>query len=125
MMPKNGKTDLAIIPGGLTLLLQPLDVCINLPFKAALKEMYTNWMADGKYEYMTTSKIKWQGIDLLCMWLKDMWEHISPILIEKSFKKCGISNSLDVPEDDFIWYSDDDCVSSAGADDDDGESNGE
>jgi hypothetical protein len=27
-------------------------------------------------------------------------------LIEKSFKKCGISNKLDVTEDDYLWDSD-------------------
>jgi hypothetical protein len=40
--------------------------------------------------------------------VKDMWEHISPALIEKSFIKCSISNSHD-----FIQYSDDVCVGSA------------
>jgi hypothetical protein len=43
VMLKNGKTDLAIIPGELTSLLQPLDVCINRPTKATLKEMYTKF----------------------------------------------------------------------------------
>jgi hypothetical protein len=33
--------------------------------------------------------------------------------LEKNFKKCGISNSLDGSEDDFIRYSDDNHVSSA------------
>jgi hypothetical protein len=36
---------------------------------------------------------------------KNAWEHISPGSAEKSFKKCGISNSLDESEDDFFWYS--------------------
>jgi hypothetical protein len=35
---KNRNTDEVIIPGGLTLILQLLDVCINRLFKAALKE---------------------------------------------------------------------------------------
>jgi hypothetical protein len=43
-------------------------------------------------------------------------------LVENSFKKCGISNSHDGSENDFIWYSDDNCVRSAYGDD---ESNGE
>jgi hypothetical protein len=36
------------------------------------------------------------------MWVKDIWEFISPGLVENSLKKCGISNSLDGPENDFI-----------------------
>jgi hypothetical protein len=38
---KSRNTDQVIIPGGLTMMLQPLDVCINWPFKATLKEQYT------------------------------------------------------------------------------------
>jgi hypothetical protein len=38
---KNRNMDQVIIPGGLTSMLQPLDVCINQPFKAVLKEQYT------------------------------------------------------------------------------------
>jgi hypothetical protein len=38
---KSRNTYQVIIPGGLTLMLQPLDVCIKQPFKAALKEQYT------------------------------------------------------------------------------------
>jgi hypothetical protein len=38
---KSRNMDQAIIPGGLTSMLQPLDVCINWPFKDALKEQYT------------------------------------------------------------------------------------
>ena len=37
---QNGKTDLVIIPGGLTSVLQPQDVCVNRPFKAVLKQIY-------------------------------------------------------------------------------------
>jgi hypothetical protein len=53
--------------------------------------------------------------------IKDAWERISPGLVKMSFKKCSISNSLDGSEDNFIRYSDDDCVSSADGD----ESNGQ
>ncbi len=35
-----GNTHLAIIPGGLTSIVQPLDVCINKPFKERLREKW-------------------------------------------------------------------------------------
>jgi hypothetical protein len=38
---KSRNTDQVIIPGGLTSMLQPFNVCINRPFKAVLKEQYT------------------------------------------------------------------------------------
>ncbi|CAL1297088.1 unnamed protein product [Larinioides sclopetarius] len=36
---------LAIIPGGLKSTLQPLDVCINKPFKDRLRSKWMEWMA--------------------------------------------------------------------------------
>jgi hypothetical protein len=41
-----------------------------------------------------------------------------PALIEKSIKKCGISNKLDGMEDDYLWDSDPDHRSSVDDDDD-------
>ena len=55
---KTGKTDLVVIPGGLTSMLQPLDVCINRPFKFALKQKYKEWMAGGNHQYTPTGKNK-------------------------------------------------------------------
>jgi hypothetical protein len=39
---KTKATDQVIIPGALTSMLQPLDVCINRAFKATQKEQYIN-----------------------------------------------------------------------------------
>jgi hypothetical protein len=35
------KTDLAVIPGGLTSVLQPLDVSVKRPFKDNVRKLYT------------------------------------------------------------------------------------
>jgi hypothetical protein len=111
-----------IIHEGPTSMLQPLDVCINPPFKATLKEQYTRWMAAGEHEFTPTGKIKRTDVEQLCEWIRQAWACISPALIEKSFKKCSISNNLDGIEDDYLWDSDPDHVSSV---DDDDESSGE
>ena len=39
------QTDLCVIPGGLTFQLQPLDVCLNKPFKDRMRQLWTEWMA--------------------------------------------------------------------------------
>ena len=37
-----GNTDIAIIPGGMTSMVQPLDVSINKPFKGLVREKWNN-----------------------------------------------------------------------------------
>jgi hypothetical protein len=103
-------------------MLQPLDVCINRSFKAALKEQYTRWMAAGEHEFTPTGEIKRPDVEQLCEWIIEAWTCISPALIEKSFKKCGISKKLDGTVDDYLWDSDQDHASSV---DDDDEGSGE
>ena len=48
-------TDLAMIPGGLTSILQPLDVSLNKPFK---DEVRKKWMADGIHEFYCNETAK-------------------------------------------------------------------
>ena len=85
------KTDLIIIPGRLTSVLQPYDICLNKPFKAALKDLYTQWMAKNDHSSTPSGKEK---LDFeMIEWIKTAWEHISSVLVGcselKSFLKCG------------------------------------
>jgi hypothetical protein len=107
-----------MIPGGLTSMLQMLDVCINQLFKVTLKEQYTRWMAAAEHEFTPTGKIKRPDVEQLSEWIREAWARISPTLIEKSFKKCCICNKLDDTEDDYLWDSDPDQMSSVDDDDD-------
>ena len=49
---KNVNTDVAIIPGGLTCQLQPLDVSINKPFKDKVRVLWSNWMGQKMISYL-------------------------------------------------------------------------
>lgn len=102
-------TDLVIIPGGMTSMLQPLDVCLNKPFKAHVKRLYAQWMADGIYALTPTGRVRRPDIPLLCQWIVDAWKAIPADLVRKSFKKCAISNSLDGSEDDYVFESGDEA----------------
>ena len=45
---------------------------------------------------------------VMLKWVKQAWDAISPDIIRKSFKKCGISNTIDGSEDNLFQNDDDD-----------------
>ncbi|CAG8826345.1 7716_t:CDS:2, partial [Dentiscutata erythropus] len=58
-------TNIAIIPGGLTSKLQPLDVSINKPFKAKIRHIYDEWMAQEVRQLTESGRIKCPQEDLI------------------------------------------------------------
>ena len=103
-----GNTDTAIIPGGLTSQLQPLDVSINKPFKDKVRVLWTEWMAGSTdHELTRGGRLKKPSITLWCEWLVKAWNEIDAAIIVKAFLKCGISNALDGSEDDMLYQEDD------------------
>ena len=99
---RSENTDLAIIPGGLTSIVQPLDVCLNKPFKDKLREKWNIWMSSGQFSYTKGGNLKKPGYDIICKWILEVWTAIPREMIVKSFKKCGISNAMDGSEDDLF-----------------------
>lgn len=53
----DSNTDIAVIPGGLTSVLQPLDVCLNKPFKDAMRSRWNQWMVSGDKSLTPAGKI--------------------------------------------------------------------
>ena len=64
-LAKKINTSLAVIPGGLTSVLQPLDVSLNKPFKDKLKNMWSEWMIFGTCESTKGGNLKKPGIALV------------------------------------------------------------
>lgn len=48
------RTDLAIIPGGMTSLLQPLDVGISKPMKTSLRRKWNEWISSDDHSFTAT-----------------------------------------------------------------------
>ncbi|CAM5118802.1 unnamed protein product [Eretmochelys imbricata] len=103
---KNMKTTLAVIPEGLTSVLQPLDVCLNKPFKDRLCKMWSEWMCSGMAKLTKGRNLMKPEISLVTQWIKDAWVSIPSAIIEKSFRKCCISSALDGSEDDAMFDDD-------------------
>ena len=101
------KSELVIIPMGMTLVLQPLDVSVNKPFKARLSEQYNPWISDHDQELTASGKIKGAPHYVVAHWVLSAWTSIPAEMVAKSCKKCCISNALDGMEDDILWDDDD------------------
>jgi hypothetical protein len=103
--------DLAVIPGGLTSICQPLDVAINKPFKDNLRKEWHFWMANGGAGLTTGGNLKRARLSDVCNWVKNSWENISSEMIIQSFKTCAISNPLNdnkENDEDFDKENDED-----------------
>ena len=97
------KIDVAVIPGGLTPVLQPLDKCLNTPFKDNVRRKYLAWMISGPFEYTPAGKKKAPSRNLVLRRVHEAWREIPAEMVTKFFKTCGISNSLDGTEDDVVY----------------------
>ena len=103
-------TNLAVIPGGLTSILQLLDVSLNKPFKDGVRKRWMEWMANGIHEFTATGRQKKPSEELICSWIADAWREIPTDMIESSFLKCGITNRLDGSEDHLVYETNDELV---------------
>jgi hypothetical protein len=96
---KDLNSQLAIILGGLTSQLQPLDVSTNEPFKVSMHEEWTKWMSVPNHDLTPTARMKRPTIMQVCDWVKTSRQSVKEEIVVKSFKKCGISNALHGTED--------------------------
>ena len=61
--------DVAVIPGGLTSVLQPLDKCINKPFKAKPRMLYETWVVKGPFTYTPSGKKRTPSKEMVLTWI--------------------------------------------------------
>ena len=102
---KRMRTDVAMIPGGATGLLQAPDVSWIKPFKAAYSEHDEEWArTHGSTAENLTAAGNLQPPSKLqmCEWVVKAWNSLRAELIKKSFKVCGLTYNLDGSEDHDI-----------------------
>jgi len=101
------KMHLAVIPGGLTSELQPLDVSVNKPFKGFMHEEWAKWSEAPTHHVTPAGRVKPPSISNVCKWVKNSWQRVKSETIVNSLKKCGISNALDGSEDGILYEESD------------------
>ncbi|EEC18625.1 POGO family transposase, putative [Ixodes scapularis] len=99
-------TDLAVIPGGLTGMLQPLRVSVNRPFKVEFFRCCTKWMASENHQ-TPTGRLKIASLSTVAGYIATAWNSVPLNIAPKSFRVTRISKNLDGTEDDLVW----ECVS--------------
>src|SRR5688572_10661745 len=60
-------------------------------------------MGEAIKEYTPSGKIKRPSYSLVANWIKEAWDKIDPIMIQRSFKCCGVSTEVDGSEDHSIF----------------------
>ena len=95
--------NVAVIPSGLTPVLQSLDKCLNKLFKESIRREYRSQMIMGPFEFNHAGKKKVQSRNLVLCWIKKSWREILEEMVRKSFLSSSISNALDSTEDNAIY----------------------
>lgn len=104
--PQRRKFNVAVIPGGLTPVLQPLKKCLNKPFKDNIRRQYLSWIMTGPFEFTPGEEKKAPLENLVLKWVKQSWTEIPAEMVRKSFKTCSVLNALDSTDDDEVCTDD-------------------
>ena len=92
-------TKVAVIPPKMTSMLQPLDVVLNIPFKAALRQAWMDWLINGLQEMTSKGYCRRPSYQSLVDMVSQSVRSLSQESIKKSFRVCGIAaEGEEVPE---------------------------
>lgn len=86
----NTGAHIAVIPGGLTCKLQPLDIAVNHPFKCFVRNEWDRWMADGLHSFTPSGRQRRATYSEVCTWVQNAWKSVKCSSIINGFAKAGL-----------------------------------
>ncbi len=91
---KTKNTIPAVIPGGLTKILQLLDVTVNCSFQAEIRKLWENWISSRIHHFTATGCMRRAIYAAVAQtgWLT-AWECVPTSCITSSFRKADYSSS--------------------------------
>ncbi|XP_039542042.1 uncharacterized protein LOC120489360 isoform X3 [Pimephales promelas] len=95
----------AVIPGGTTKYLHPLDISVNRAFKVALRVQWEAWMTRGEKSFTKTGRIRRATYGQVCQWVLTAWNNVKKSTIINAFRKAGLlrveeGSAGDLPPDE-------------------------
>ena len=93
------KTTTAVIPGGLTKKLQPLDISVNWSLKNHVRKKWEEWMSGGIHTFTETGKMRRTTHMEVCNWVIQAWKEVKVTAIMNGFRKAGIISVPGAGED--------------------------
>ena len=109
------KTTTAVIPGGLTKKLQPLDISANRSFKNHVRVEWEKWMSEGIHTFTQTGKMRRATHAEVCDWVVRAWRAVKVTSIANGFRKTGITGGAEDGASDESDISDNEQMESATA----------
>ena len=99
-------TKAPVIPGRCTSKVQPLDVCVNKPFKQLLKASWAQYLKQAVASTQDSCKVKTATCQEVTDWVVRAWQAMKEKreLIKKSFQVCALIESSPsvVQKDDVV-----------------------
>lgn len=80
----------ALIPGGLSNLLQPLDISVNQNFKAVLRQLWETWIVQGEHSFTATGRMRHATFLDVVGWIDTAWASVTTDTILSGFRKAGL-----------------------------------
>ncbi|KAF4796466.1 hypothetical protein TURU_083997 [Turdus rufiventris] len=94
VLVKKTNLELAVILGGFTKEVQPLDISVIHSFKAKLQITWENWMVEGDHSFTKTRRLRRASYATVCQWIVDAWHKVFARTVIRGFAKADIIPGL-------------------------------